>query len=92
MILQLLVAVEMPLADERCAITGLLEHGWQQHLLKKFTDLRFAVNIVVDAKPLLILTRQQSHPRRHANRGGHIGVGKQRAFFREAVDVWSGDL
>ena len=73
-------------------VTGILEHRGQQGLVKEQPGLLFTVDVVVDAEALLVLTCQQSHSRRDTDRGGDVGIGKKSTFFRESVDIRSGDF
>ena len=61
-------------------------------MVKEQPCLVFAIYVAINAKPLLVLAREQSHPRRDTDRGGHVGIGEKSAFFREAVDIRSGDF
>ena len=79
----------MPLSDVGSPVTGNLKNRGQQRLLKEQTGLGFSIDVAVDAKPLLILTGQQTHPRGHADWGRNIGIGEESAFISKSIDIRS---
>ena len=80
---------QMPFADQRRAVAGLLQQGRQRGMLRRQTDVGCRTERLFepDAQPVLVAARDQCGSRRRAHRGVGVRLEEPHALRRKPVDV-----